>query len=415
MSARRVLIFSDCPYFAGCESMIANLVNRSADRGPYRIGLLYRPGKVYVDGMRRRMDCTALSHFHLRTPSADKIVGKLASVLGPLHAAFTPALWLASVAGTALEVRRVLRRFRPDIVHINNGGYPAAIAAHGAVLALGRGGRIPCVYVANNVAPRRKWFKLGEAAMDRLARSRVEVFVTGSRVAGAALRSRLGGGPGQYAVIHNGVDVRASGDASRAPAYLGLAEEARGRGNLVLGVVATLEARKGHRCLLEALRILRTRVGESRMPLTLVEGRGPLARELRELARAMDLDASVAFLGSVASVYRLIEILDVLVLPSIEREDFPNVILEAMMHGKAVVASAVGGTPEQVEPGLSGLLVPPGDPAALAEALETFVDAPLLASRFGAAGAERFQERFTAAAAVRRYARLYERLLEERA
>jgi glycosyltransferase involved in cell wall biosynthesis len=82
-----------------------------------------------------------------------------------------------------------------------------------------------------------------------------------------------------------------------------------------------------------------------------------------------------------------------------------------MSLGKPVVASRIAGTPEQIVDGVTGILVPPGDPAALAVALGALAGEPDVRARMGDAGRERFAERFEACVAVEAYATLYRRLL----
>jgi glycosyltransferase involved in cell wall biosynthesis len=102
--------------------------------------------------------------------------------------------------------------------------------------------------------------------------------------------------------------------------------------------------------------------------------------------------------------------MDVFVLPS-AYEGFGISIIEAMAAGRPVVATAVGGIPDIVVHGETGLLVPPADPAALASAVDTLLTNPRKAATFGARGRERASERFSIEAVVRRHAELYESLL----
>jgi glycosyltransferase involved in cell wall biosynthesis len=102
-------------------------------------------------------------------------------------------------------------------------------------------------------------------------------------------------------------------------------------------------------------------------------------------------------------------------LPSIAHEDFPNVVLEAMALGKPVIASRIAGTPEQIEPGVTGLLEEPADPVGLAGGLIRLSADPDLRDRMGAAGKTRFEAEFTAERAAAAYSALYRELLDGRA
>src|SRR3990172_4310784 len=133
----------------------------------------------------------------------------------------------------------------------------------------------------------------------------------------------------------------------------------------VVTVVANFIHYKGHRYLLEAWRKVVEAVPGS---VALLVGDGPLRPELERLARDLGIEESIRFLGSRMDVPKLLAISDVLAHPSLE-EGFCNAILEAMAAGKSVVTTSVGGNPEAVVDGLTGILVPPGDAESLAQAL----------------------------------------------
>jgi glycosyltransferase involved in cell wall biosynthesis len=99
------------------------------------------------------------------------------------------------------------------------------------------------------------------------------------------------------------------------------------------------------------------------------------------------------------------------IVPSVFPDPCPTVVLEAMAAGVAVVGSNVGGLPDLIADGSTGLLVPPSDPAALRTALARFLDEPDLANRMGAAGRERVAA-FTATNVIRRIEAIYGRLAE---
>lgn len=142
---------------------------------------------------------------------------------------------------------------------------------------------------------------------------------------------------------------------------------------------------------------------------TWIVGDGPLRPRLEETARAfrLDLDGRVRFLGHRDDVPSLLASADMLVLPSLY-EGLPNVVLEAMQLGKAVVATAAPGTTEVVADGATGLLVPLRRPTDLARAIRTLVDDPPLRRRLGDAGRARVAAEFRAATMVERFAALYE-------
>ena len=182
------------------------------------------------------------------------------------------------------------------------------------------------------------------------------------------------------------------GERSQARAALGVAAEA-----YCIAVVGRLSVEKGHRVLFEAVR---RRPGR---PVLLIAGDGPLRDELR--AAAHDLDAR--FLGYLDDARQVFAAADVVALPSLT-EGLPLVALEAMALGRCLLASAVGELPELLAGG-AGLLAPPGDAAALSEALATLENGEVRARIEGRA-LQRAQ-RYGAAAMASAYAALYSRAL----
>ena len=171
-----------------------------------------------------------------------------------------------------------------------------------------------------------------------------------------------------------------------------------------------LVEKKGYPVLLDALALL-ARQGHA--VTCRIVGAGPLRADLEARARALGIAGTISFDGAishenVAGAYRDADafVQCSVVLPDGDRDGVPNVVLEAMASGLAVVASDVAGIPEAVVDGVTGFLVPPSDPAAVADRIARLVENPALAHRLGAAGRSRVLERFDRAAAVRNVARL---------
>lgn len=160
---------------------------------------------------------------------------------------------------------------------------------------------------------------------------------------------------------------------------------------------------KGHLVLLRALAQARLRVPG----ITLgVAGRGPLEPALKAYARELGLDEAVNFLGFVSPVQRALEDAAIVVVPSIG-EGFGMVALEAMERGRPVVASAVGGLPEIVADGETGLVVPAGDAEALGEAIVELAGNLPRAATMGRAGRERALAEFPPERCAERIEALY--------
>ncbi len=185
------------------------------------------------------------------------------------------------------------------------------------------------------------------------------------------------------------------------------AELALAADRLVGCVAARMDGLKGQETLLHALSLLPA----STPPVTLLlAGDGDRRQEWETLACSLGLtEEQVRFLGFRADVPDLLSASDFFVLPSYS-EGLPLSVLEAMSHGLPVIASEVGGVPEVLCSAQEGLLVPPRDPAALADALDTLLQNSELRRRMGVAGAARVKSAFSFDRMMNDYALLYARL-----
>lgn len=226
----------------------------------------------------------------------------------------------------------------------------------------------------------------------------------------------LGARPEAVTVIPYGVDTDAfrpgdREDRGRAARELDIAADRP----LVLAV-GRLVAKKGFGCLVDAA----SRLAERGLkPLVVIAGGGDLRGTLERRARDRGVEGSVRLLGPVnrETVRQLYRASDVLAVPSVRDaagnvDGLPNVLMEGMASGLPVVASRLAGIPDVVHHGENGLLVPPGEPAALAEALERLLRSPRLRERLGTEARQRTEARFTWEAAARRYRRVLERAAE---
>ncbi|MBX6313225.1 MAG: glycosyltransferase [Isosphaeraceae bacterium] len=210
--------------------------------------------------------------------------------------------------------------------------------------------------------------------------------------------------PDRLTVIPNGIDVGPIDRAELVPRdALGVPREA----HLAL-FVGRLEEQKGVRFLIEAAE--RVAAARPDWQLALV-GDGPERERLgKQAAGSACLAGRVHWLGRREDVPGLLKAADLLVLPSLW-EGMPNVVLEAMAARRAVVATAVEGTEDLVLPGRTGWLVPPADPAALANALLDAAADPDRLRQFGQAGRDRIESEFTPQRVIAAYEHLWAGLL----
>jgi glycosyltransferase involved in cell wall biosynthesis len=285
------------------------------------------------------------------------------------------------------RVARSIRRRRPDVVHTH------LVHADFHGLPAGRLARAPLlVSTKHGFNPFRGG--RGFAAADRAVARLVDVHVAISHGLARYLAESEGFDEDAFEIVHYGI---VPGPPPTDPPA-----EPR------LAVVGRLIPIKAHDVLLAAL----TRVREELPEATLeIAGEGPLDAELRATVTRLGLRDAVSFLGRVAPAAPVFERSAVVVVPS-RGEGFGMVALEAMERGRAVVASDVGGLPEIVEDGVTGIVVPPDEPEALAAALLGLLRDPARAAAMGAAGRDRALAAFSQGGCTDRMEELYRAALE---
>jgi glycosyltransferase involved in cell wall biosynthesis len=297
---------------------------------------------------------------------------------------------LPNAAGFWRLVMR-LRRERPNIVH--------AFLFHAYVTAApaARLAGIPVL-----VAGRRSLgnFKKGHwaaLAVERVATGATDLLIANAAAVAEDTKRNERVKDGKLEVVYNGLPEQAF--VCVPPAVVPTP-------NPVVVCVANLKPYKGHRYLLEAMSRLQHR---GRPCTLLLAGEGSERQALESRAASLGIDAR--FLGQCEDVAPLLARADVVAHPSLE-EGMSNAVMEAMAAGRAIVATSVGGTPELLRG--RGLLVPPADPAALADAIEQILADRVLAGRLGESARRWSQAHLSAGAMVDRHLQIYAELLKRR-
>jgi glycosyltransferase involved in cell wall biosynthesis len=182
----------------------------------------------------------------------------------------------------------------------------------------------------------------------------------------------------------------------------------------LIAVVGRLVRTKGLEFFLEAAATIASRYPTARF---LIVGEAniepPYRLELEERARNLNLTGRLIFTGQRNDVPQIMREIDISVQPSLS-ESFSNTLLESMANGLPVVATTVGGNPEVMTDGESGILVQPGDAAALSRGMAQLLDSPELAQRFGQAARNKVAREYSLDCLLRRTEDLYVTLLERR-
>jgi glycosyltransferase involved in cell wall biosynthesis len=282
--------------------------------------------------------------------------------------------------GAGWRLARVFRDLGPDVVHAHD---PHAVAMSALALSLMRRPPKPAL-----VAARRVDFHLKNNSFSRWKYRQVDRFIASSD----AIRTMLVGDgipEERVTTVREGVDIeRILGlPTSNVQAAFWLPTHVP-----IIGNIAALVAHKGQKYLIEAVVSVVQKVPEAHL---VIFGEGELRQELEHQIHDRSLERHVLLAGFRADVLSLLKGLDLFVMSSVT-EGLGTSLLDAMAASKAIVATRAGGIPEVVEHGVTGLLVPPRDSVALADAITRLVTDPALRERMGRAGLARARDLFSA-------------------
>jgi L-malate glycosyltransferase len=319
-----------------------------------------------------------------------------------LHPWHTPVA-VAEMAIGGIQVARAARRSAASVVHANSlrAGLIAGIGRH-----LHRHGLVGHVRdcLPDSTATRQ---------IRRLLAAEAERVVAISEYVAERFRSGLSDRHIAMQVIDDPIDL------DRFRADLPGRDASRSPDQPVLVIVGQISSWKGHDTAIRALHDLRTDHPRARLLIvgevkfadaaTRLDNRGYLAG-LHELARELGLAEAVEFVGEREDVPEIMARADAVLVPSIE-EPFGRTVAEAMAVGSPVVATNVGGPAEVIDNGTTGLLVPPGEPGAWSQAIQSILENPHMASEMGRRASEVAHRRFAVSHHVASMLDVYERTL----
>lgn len=377
-SAGRLLVVTESLGVGGTESHLLRLLPRLA-AGGWKIAVFClteagsRAGEIEAEG--------------IEVHAMPAILDPKGSIRYPAHAALAAA-----------KLYRLARNWRPDLVHFYLPapyliGAPVAMAARVPVRIMSR--RSLSLY-------QRSW--PAAARLERLLHRRMHLVIGNSRAVVEELRQE-GVAEAKLRLIYNGIAL-AEPKISRAEARsaLGLDAEA-----LVGVVVANLIPYKGHVELIEGLALAASGLPPGWRVLLAGRDQG-LKAALEALAQSRGIAGNVEFLGERSDIPRLLAAADFGLLTSRE-EGFSNVILEAMAAGLPMIVTRVGGNPEAVLDGETGLVVPPRDPEAIGDAVLRLARDPELRRKCGTAARARAAAEFSIEHCAAAHRELYQALL----
>ena len=278
----------------------------------------------------------------------------------------------------AWKLSRIIRQWKPQIVHAHD---PHAVAMAGLALSFAAPDPRPRL-----VASRRVDFHLQAHSFSRWKYRQVDLFIAASTAIKEILEHD-GIPESQIVVVYDGIDVAKIG---RLPAVDIHAEFWLPHGVPVIVNVGALVAHKGQKHLVEAMPRLRRAVPDAHL---VIFGQGELRVALEKQIKELRLEKHVLLAGFREDVLQMMKSADLFVISSVT-EGLGSTVLDAMAMRLAVVGTRAGGIPEAIVDGKTGLLVPPGDSRALADAMMHLLKNPERRTGMGEKGYERVAERF---------------------
>lgn len=399
----RIQLYSDCDFFAGCENMISVILNNKDRFSDAEIDFFYRYSAVYKQGLQARLNSFDSAHplklinisgfFHGKNDVLRKNIRRLMYIV---RFFLLPII----IIQNSVVLYYHFKTNTPDILFLNNGGYPGALSTRiAAVIAKIVGVKKIYMMVNNTAIPYTSLFRRIGYKFDQKVKDSVDFFITGSQKAGLALETVLGIKSEKRHVFYNCIESKR---------FAHLLDQKNENTKLIFANIALLEKRKGHIVLLKAIvELIRRRPDLQNSFHVNIDGEGREREALHAFVKVNSLDDVVTFLGSTSNIGLVYKNCDVFVLPSISNEDLPNVISEALLFAKPVIASNLAGISHQVFDGENGYLVAPGSVEQLSDAMERCIDNFQNLGQMGAKSREIFYKHFSVDAALANYIKIF--------
>jgi glycosyltransferase involved in cell wall biosynthesis len=374
-SPRRVFFLLDSFMIGGTETQAVELARRlDPDRYQVTVGCLRKEGPLLsrLDGTRVR------------------VVG------------FSMGKGIDSPSGIrgVLKLSAFLRRERIQVMHAHD-LWSNLVGMVAAKLA-----RVPVTITSQRDLSHDAWYGTYRRRVLRYFQSRSSIVLTNAKAIRDGLIEQDGLPPEKVCVIYNGVDIDGFRNVVRNREWMFPDSE----GKKLIVLVGNMNSDvKGHPVLIEAASEVTKSHPEAQF---LLVGDGPMRGSFEVQVDAAGLKRNFSFLGRRSDVPQILGSCDVAVLPSLA-EGMPNAVLEYLASGLPVIATALGGNLEVIQHGVTGLLVPPKDPQALAAELKRLLDDPQFAAQLAKAGREHVATRFSFERLVEEVDGLYMRLLKK--
>ena len=368
---KKILIYTDVGFFAGCENVLENIVNFPDILNKYNVVYSFRNSEKYSSDLNKRgtINTNTLPIF-LITP---------AMLLSKFSNKDKKNIFIVKVVIRTLEKLQIfnlinltiqlliLNKEKPDILHINNGGYPGADSCRSMAIAAGLLKIKKTIFTINNMAVDSNGYI--DRLIDRVLEKNVDFFTTSSKVASNQLSLARGVSKGKLRPIPNTIlfdNISCNGGEILRREFNVKEDE------FIIGSAGLLIDRKGYDILIHAVSRLST---QNKWRL-FIFGEGRNRSKLESLIEKYKLHDFVCLPGHRENIFNYVCDFDVFVMPSIRNEDMPNAINEAMLMGKPIIGSITSGIPEQIDDGVNGFLVECSDIDGMSAALDKVINMP---------------------------------------
>ncbi|MDT8447228.1 MAG: glycosyltransferase family 4 protein [bacterium] len=405
---KKLLVYSDCILFGGSEKVLTNLFQSPQLFEAFEVQFAFRDHEAYrrgVEALELPFEVLPLKiksfdgcYFKIHQKNLPKLLKKLlkapmvtAERLGRLEQANLPVL------------RQLFEQNRPDVVFINNGGYPGAASCLNAAVAAKQAGVPGVVMMINNLATRPQG--AAQHQRDEQVRRSVDRWVTASKAAGRQLIKNRGIAPELWSDLPNCLgdqEALLRLQPGKLRQEFGITPQTP-----VMVAAGHLTWRKGYQVAVEALGRIKEQLGEAQL---FIFGEGELRAPLEASIKQLGLSGKVHLPGHRSNVVEYLVDADLFLMPSVDFEDFPYANLEAMILGKPIIGTEVAGIPEQVADGQTGLVIAPNDPEALAQAIASLLENPQRRQEMGQKAKARFFEQYDNQPVMNRFISLFSEL-----
>ena len=351
---RKLLIYTDAPFFAGCEIVLENILAYDEGAKNYDVVFYYRGNSRYTGDLIRRgvIRENTKPIFVMTNDSARHAINRI--IANPLlNKVLRVPFFVVEQTRiyslfNYLRFLWILEKENPDVVHVNNGGYPAAESCRIMLLASDRAKISRTILTVNNISYPQKG--MIDRLMDSKISRSIDYYVTASRAASKALISERKFDLNKARVIPNTClyDWKEKTIQKCLRSEFGLDDR-----TFLIGSAGLLTKRKGYHVLVEAASKIMDLDGWK----VYVFGDGEERKKLEGMIEHYGLNERVFLPGHRDNIADYVADLDVFVLPSTNNEDLPYVVSEAMLLERPIIGTYVAGIPEQVDDGVNGYLL----------------------------------------------------------